>query len=177
MGMSALYFVVTGEQQTKDWVHLFSLVFCICLSCSLYHAGAAIECTGLRFTGCAAAATFLWFFLCKRTKFLFPVFAPFFFSCLGIQFWVTEFLVSVLHFQKLSVVALSTFCFLTAPTSGWASPDAVQQQFLMLLLADGATAAACCCSSSSYCARVLQLLLRVVYISTSPDWTGGKVQQ
>ena len=37
----------------------------------------------------------------------------------GIQFWVTEFLVSVLHFQKLSVVALSTFCFLTAPTSGY----------------------------------------------------------
>lgn len=36
----------------------------------------------------------------------------------GVQFWVTEFLVSVLHFQKLTVVALSTFCFLTAPTSG-----------------------------------------------------------
>ncbi|KAL8455889.1 hypothetical protein Emag_000263 [Eimeria magna] len=41
-----------------------------------------------------------------------------YFVVTGIQFWVTEFLVSVLHFQKLSVVALSTFCFLTAPTSG-----------------------------------------------------------
>ncbi|KAL8429395.1 hypothetical protein Efla_001233 [Eimeria flavescens] len=41
-----------------------------------------------------------------------------YFVVTGIQFWVTEFLVSVLHFQKLSVIALSTFCFLTAPTSG-----------------------------------------------------------
>lgn len=41
-----------------------------------------------------------------------------YFVVTGVQFWVTEFLVSVLHFQKLSVVALSTFSFLTAPTSG-----------------------------------------------------------
>ncbi|KAL8436359.1 hypothetical protein ACSSS7_001759 [Eimeria intestinalis] len=41
-----------------------------------------------------------------------------YFVVTGIQFWVTEFLVSVLHFQKLSVVALSSFCFLTAPTTG-----------------------------------------------------------
>ncbi|CBZ52992.1 conserved hypothetical protein [Neospora caninum Liverpool] len=41
-----------------------------------------------------------------------------YFVVTGIQFWVTEYMVIVLKFNKITVVVLSTLCFLTAPTSG-----------------------------------------------------------
>lgn len=41
-----------------------------------------------------------------------------YFVVTGIQFWVTEYMVVVLRFNKMTVVALSSLCFLTAPTSG-----------------------------------------------------------
>lgn len=41
-----------------------------------------------------------------------------YFVVTGIQFWVTEYMVVVLKFNKMAVVVLSTLCFLTAPTTG-----------------------------------------------------------
>ncbi|PFH33260.1 transporter, major facilitator family protein [Besnoitia besnoiti] len=41
-----------------------------------------------------------------------------YFVVTGIQFWVTEYMIVVLKFNKITVVVLSTLCFLTAPTSG-----------------------------------------------------------
>ncbi|PHJ22824.1 major facilitator family protein [Cystoisospora suis] len=41
-----------------------------------------------------------------------------YFVVTGIQFWVTEYMVVVLKFNKMTVVVLSSLCFLTAPTSG-----------------------------------------------------------
>lgn len=41
-----------------------------------------------------------------------------YFVVTGIQFWVTEYMVVVLKFDRMTVVILSTLCFLSAPTSG-----------------------------------------------------------
>ncbi|PHJ17754.1 major facilitator family protein [Cystoisospora suis] len=41
-----------------------------------------------------------------------------YFVLTGIQYWVTEYMVHVLHFDRMPVVLLSSFCFLTAPITG-----------------------------------------------------------
>lgn len=41
-----------------------------------------------------------------------------YFVITGIQFWLTEYMVNVLSFDRMAVVILSSFCFLTAPITG-----------------------------------------------------------
>eukprot|EP00922_Rhytidocystis_sp_ex-Travisia-forbesii_P027238 GHVS01039933.1.p1 GENE.GHVS01039933.1~~GHVS01039933.1.p1 ORF type:complete len:448 (-),score=50.80 GHVS01039933.1:203-1351(-) len=93
-----------------------------------------------------------------------------YFVLTGIQFWITEYMVAVLHHDKLLVVSVSTFTFLTAPTAGVAFGgfvcDAIggyrghsRRKIIRVATAFAGMAAICACAASQSSAAVTFIFL------------------